>query len=106
MIAWVPLTVTLPAGVWNTAKLLLQSRLPVPLTVVQLVVVASQVPLPPWITPSLTVLLPSQNSTLPLAPPTSRLTCAPIAVCTCRSLGWTLPGTEPITRPLSVRAPV
>ncbi|MNN43492.1 hypothetical protein D3C81_1577310 [compost metagenome] len=42
-----PLTVTVPAAPWNTAKLLVQAWLVVPLTSVQLVVPVPQVPLPP-----------------------------------------------------------
>ncbi|KWV85654.1 hypothetical protein PFLmoz3_04703 [Pseudomonas fluorescens] len=102
----VPSTVTLPAAPWNTAKLLTQPWLRVPSTLVQLVLPAFQVPLPPSIAPLPIRLLPSQNCTVVLGAVTSRLTLLVIAVCTCRSPGTTLPGSVPSARPLSVKAPV
>ncbi|MNN77622.1 hypothetical protein D3C81_1941060 [compost metagenome] len=56
----VPLTVTVPAAPWNTAKSPAHGWLTKPLASVQLVPDAFQVPLPPSTTPLAIVWLPSQ----------------------------------------------
>ena len=67
------MTVTVPAAPWNTAKLLVQAWLVVPLTSVQLVVPVPHVPLPPSTEPLASCWLPSQNCTVTPGTLTNRL---------------------------------
>jgi len=70
----VPLTDTVPAVPWNTAKSPAQVWFSVPLELVQLVPPAVHVPLPPSTLPFGMVWLPSQKRRLVLGADTTRFT--------------------------------